>query len=1277
MESRLKHAFNNWMKVLLPKSTEVDVILRLDKFVTLRDYFTNDQVGPIFVEKGMAKEFMDALHETTDLDTLVCLLFTISDILDIDNSEVVCHWFEDHGLVEYLIRMLRRSDVGGNGAGIGGNTGQTVFSNQAVVATGAGSGSRDTSRLKAASICALSSMTSFSFYKVAETIDRREIDLLNNILQLKSMMSLHSRCIIFINNLYVSDVFVDLISRQVIPSVMTLLMYNVTNHIKLIKKRIQDNLARTQHQHREMQAEQQKRQQKPSTQILTQENQSSAPNIIQTQAQTQPESASVSKEGISSEEDSSEPSSDPNQALSGSTSTHQAQVFISGSPSTTQTTQEGDKAGKGTAISNSNSSPPPAAGPAHDQVDKMYNDALYVDFIASACVLLGNLTTSYDNCLVAESYSVIDIMTLLFHNSNDHNTPEVMANVVKCLANLAAIPANHPKLRKSNILAMAIRLLLAPRLRLDLRAHLILLLANMVGSEGANAQIIDRAVIFAIASFLDDITNPEPPESVTAGIKFDTFGYSTYQDPGFKRFGCLLVANLSTDDLAVPLLIDAGVLRVIVAQCYSDQADIQRQAVRAIFRFASYHKGELANELEKYEASKALQHVINSELVRFVIDPENPANSAALQKSAPPSPTSDPALENATDAKEAPNKTRETETNPHLVNEHSESATVKVEVSTTKPTTENAPPPLSSVEILAVSALAAIKTSPHRTLPTSDTLAPNTASSAHTAHNGDDMLTGSGGVESSKSHATSPENALSDTEWRALNAQVAEEKTKGNEHFNAKRWQEAITCYSRGIDLNPKVVILFSNRSAAYTQLGQYQLALDDAEKCIILKRDWVKGHFRRGKALMGLQRYTEAIVSLKEALNCEVGSKEIQEALRAAVLKAREAEATFVDPNFCHLNAAAIVQLLKQIFAQSTPVKVPITLMNSNDGTEVSGANAGKKMEIGVEHVSQLLLQLLELLKAWYEPTTTVTMKRRLMGETEPDDMGLELHDWASRVNVAQLMQSKYMDYILFVLDMAAPGAKALAQQYPDEEHRWYANSDLSCYQFGFFLTTILTRLVLEAHNGYAVGAMKRIIQLNSDRLIRLSIGTPLSQAAMQVSGEGMWGLPKMPWLRQLFIANAGLRCIAMDSYECGSFDPKCIALLHSVTSQEWLSLPQDQIDSVIEWTVLPAFHDGPVGECLDQVVELFGTLFALPGTRHNTIHYAQHLPHGEFFNFVMGGILMTNIKLQAPEAGAPPTASPEAKQQSIIWAKEWIARRKSSAQSLASVAPSQPEGS
>lgn len=45
-----------------------------------------DEIGPIFIDKGMAQEFMKALIETDDLDTQICLLFTISDLIDIDNS---------------------------------------------------------------------------------------------------------------------------------------------------------------------------------------------------------------------------------------------------------------------------------------------------------------------------------------------------------------------------------------------------------------------------------------------------------------------------------------------------------------------------------------------------------------------------------------------------------------------------------------------------------------------------------------------------------------------------------------------------------------------------------------------------------------------------------------------------------------------------------------------------------------------------------------------------------------------------------------------------------------------------------------------------------------------------------------------------------------------------------------------------------------------------------------------------------------------------------------
>ena len=44
--------------------------------------------------------------------------------------------------------------------------------------------------------------------------------------------------------------------------------------------------------------------------------------------------------------------------------------------------------------------------------------------------------------------------------------------------------------------------------------------------------------------------------------------------------------------------------------------------------------------------------------------------------------------------------------------------------------------------------------------------------------------------------------------------------------------------------------VFYSNRSAAYAALNDFDAALNDAEKTVTIKPDWVKGHSRKGAAL-------------------------------------------------------------------------------------------------------------------------------------------------------------------------------------------------------------------------------------------------------------------------------------------------------------------------------------------------------------------------------------------------------------------------------------------
>lgn len=66
-------------------------------------------------------------------------------------------------------------------------------------------------------------------------------------------------------------------------------------------------------------------------------------------------------------------------------------------------------------------------------------------------------------------------------------------------------------------------------------------------------------------------------------------------------------------------------------------------------------------------------------------------------------------------------------------------------------------------------------------------------------------------------------------------------KDKGNTALAAGNFEEAIKHYSEAIALDPSNHVLFSNRSAAYAKQGNYQDALEDAEKTISIKPDWPK----------------------------------------------------------------------------------------------------------------------------------------------------------------------------------------------------------------------------------------------------------------------------------------------------------------------------------------------------------------------------------------------------------------------------------------------------
>ncbi|XP_051946220.1 uncharacterized protein LOC127618037 isoform X4 [Xyrauchen texanus] len=93
---------------------------------------------------------------------------------------------------------------------------------------------------------------------------------------------------------------------------------------------------------------------------------------------------------------------------------------------------------------------------------------------------------------------------------------------------------------------------------------------------------------------------------------------------------------------------------------------------------------------------------------------------------------------------------------------------------------------------------------------------------------------------------------------------------KGIRFVQEGQYSLALSLFTEAIKCDPEDHRFFGNRSYCYCCLEHYPLALADAEKSIQMAPDWPKGYYRRGSALMGLKRYSEAEKAMEQVLNLD-----------------------------------------------------------------------------------------------------------------------------------------------------------------------------------------------------------------------------------------------------------------------------------------------------------------------------------------------------------------------------------------------------------------------
>ncbi|XP_066114292.1 RNA polymerase II-associated protein 3 [Saccopteryx bilineata] len=106
-------------------------------------------------------------------------------------------------------------------------------------------------------------------------------------------------------------------------------------------------------------------------------------------------------------------------------------------------------------------------------------------------------------------------------------------------------------------------------------------------------------------------------------------------------------------------------------------------------------------------------------------------------------------------------------------------------------------------------------------------------------------------------------------------------KEKGNKYFKQGKYDEAIECYTKGMNADPYNPVLPTNRASAYFRMKKFAVAESDYSLAIALNRSYTKAYARRGAARFALQKLEDAKNDYEKVLELEPNNFEATNELR------------------------------------------------------------------------------------------------------------------------------------------------------------------------------------------------------------------------------------------------------------------------------------------------------------------------------------------------------------------------------------------------------------
>ncbi|KAN0063721.1 Small glutamine-rich tetratricopeptide repeat-containing protein 2 [Thecaphora frezii] len=141
-----------------------------------------------------------------------------------------------------------------------------------------------------------------------------------------------------------------------------------------------------------------------------------------------------------------------------------------------------------------------------------------------------------------------------------------------------------------------------------------------------------------------------------------------------------------------------------------------------------------------------------------------------------------------------------------------------------------------------------------------------------------------GGSSGASDMPAASASASTDKVVSAEDAAKAEElKAEGNKAMSSKDYGAAIEAYGKAIELNPKSPVYYSNRAAAFSQIGQHEQAIEDAKKASQIDPNFGKAYSRLGHALFSSGRFSEAVEAYQKGVEVDPSNDVLKRGLAAS----------------------------------------------------------------------------------------------------------------------------------------------------------------------------------------------------------------------------------------------------------------------------------------------------------------------------------------------------------------------------------------------------------